>query len=120
MHRLAALYRELAARLPHVHVADAARAVLDERGRWTRTLPCLPNEPCTGGVDTRGRRVNQVRSPDGAHVCPVPYPGLPRCPVHASGALRDALGMVVPALQGAGLYDEQRFATSIGGGWRPR
>jgi hypothetical protein len=120
VHRLATLYREIAASLAHVEVAEAARAVLDERDRWTLTLPCLPNELCTGGVDTRGRRVNQVRAPDGAHFCPVPYPGMASCPTHASGALRYALGMVVPALQGSGLFDQARFDASIGGGWRPR
>jgi len=116
VHRLAAMYRELATAIPYVRVADAARSVLVD-GRWTRTLPCLPREPCTGGVDLEGRWANHVRSPDGVHFCPVPYPTFDNCPVYASGGLRYALGLVVPALGELGLFDGARLARTIGAGW---
>jgi len=114
---LAAMYRDVAERFPYARVTDAAQSVLSD-GRWTLTLPCLPREPCMGGIDLEGRLVNQVRSPDGGHFCPVTYPLFGTCPAHASGGLRYALGMIVPALRDLGVLDEARFAGSIGAGWR--
>jgi hypothetical protein len=116
VHRLEALARELARAQRRVRVADAAAGVLDD-GRWARTKPCLPNEPCTGGVDTQGRRVNLVRSPDTAHFCPVPYPTFDQCPVHASGGLRYALGLLAPALRATDLWRADRAAGSMAAGW---
>ena len=116
VHRLAAMERAVALSHPRVHVTDSAASVLDH-GYWTRTLPCLPNEPCTGGVDAHGQRVNIVRAPDTAHFCPVPYPKLEQCPVYASGGLRYALGLLVPTLRAQGLYDQGRVAASRASGW---
>ena len=115
--KLAAAWRQLDAKYPQVHMANAAQAVL-EKGSWTLHKPCLPNELCTGPIDARGRRVNQVRAHDTAHFCPIPYPaGVVTCPIHASGALRYALGMLIPALEGTGLFDQQRMNRSIGAGF---
>lgn len=114
--RMAAMLHQLAAKNSRVRVTEAGNAVLDN-GWWTRTLPCLPNEPCTGGVDTKGRRVNTVRAPDGAHFCPTPSPVHRNCPTHSSGALRFALGFLVTPLRAIGWYDEGRAATSLGAGF---
>ena len=74
---------------------DAGAAVLD-RGKWTETLLCLPNEPCTS-TDVHGAPVNVVRAPDGMHFCPtapVAVNGVtPLCPVWSSGAFRFASAM---------------------------
>lgn len=102
------MLRDLARQNGRVHVAESANAVLD-RGYWARTLPCLPNEPCNGGVDARGRLVNVVRAPDGAHFCPAPYdPGLSGCMTHASGGLRFAAGLLFPTLRAQGLLPPGR------------
>lgn len=114
--RMADMMRSIAAQNPRVRVTDAAQAVLDN-GWWTRTLPCLRNEPCTGGVDARGRRVNVVRAPDGGHFCPTPSPIHPQCPTHSSGALRFALGMLVAPLRAASVYDEGRAALTMAAGF---
>ncbi|MDH3705963.1 MAG: hypothetical protein OES57_07830, partial [Acidimicrobiia bacterium] len=63
--RINAFLLDVAARLDHVEIIDAATAVLDEDGNYTETLPCLPTEPCTGGVDDDGVPVNLVRDPLG-------------------------------------------------------
>jgi hypothetical protein len=65
------MYAEIAD--AHASVAefvDAGAAVLDQ-GRWTNTLPCLPGEPCTAGIDVAGQVLNVVRAPDGHHFCPI-------------------------------------------------
>src|SRR5438552_1255815 len=81
--------------------------------------PCLLREPCTGGVDTHGNRVNRVRSIDGTHFCPVPYAVVDNCPTYASGGERYALGLLVVPLRAHGWYDAQRAALSLGAGWNP-
>jgi hypothetical protein len=63
------LYGQLAGLHSNGRYTDAGAAVLD-RGRWTKTLPCLPHEPCSGAMDPAGQPVNLVRAPDGAHFCP--------------------------------------------------
>src|SRR5262245_16480361 len=52
------MYQALATGAPNASYLDAGAAVLNS-GRWTETLPCLPNEPCKGPggtevVDARG------------------------------------------------------------------
>jgi hypothetical protein len=88
---LNALYQELAARHPSARYIEAGASVLDH-GRWTKTLPCLPDEPCTGGTDHRGRAVNVVRAPDGTHFCPdgpaAEFGVTKPCEVWSSGAFR--------------------------------
>lgn len=87
--------------IPSVTFVDAGAAVLDD-GRWTATLPCLPGEPCTGGVDESGRAVNQVRAPDGLHFCPDGPDAVrgvtEKCTVWSSGAARFAEAMAAPVL----------------------
>jgi hypothetical protein len=69
-----------------VTYANTGQALADANGRWTATLPCLPNEDasrgCVGGAIA-------VRSPDRAHFCPAAAPGPDgTCPVWSSGAWR--------------------------------
>jgi hypothetical protein len=117
VYRLAAMYRDVARGRGRVHVAEAATSVLAFGRYWTRTLPCLRNEPCAGGVDVNTQRVNQVRANDGAHFCPLPYPNGGTCPVWSSGAMRYAVGLVLPGLRAAGLFDRGRFDRSPAAGW---
>ena len=94
------IYRELS--VGQVRFVDAGAALLDD-GAWTNTLPCLPLEPCTGGVDPTGQPVNVVRAPDGSHFCPsagtaqrgVTGP----CGEWSSGAYRFASAMAAPVLE---------------------
>ncbi|MGH9026790.1 MAG: SGNH/GDSL hydrolase family protein [Acidimicrobiia bacterium] len=91
MSRLNRQYKVIAARSDFADFVDAGRAVLD-RGRYTAWLPCLPEEPCTGGTALDGTPFNVVRAPDGAHFCP----GAPAasngvtelCAIWSSGAYR--------------------------------
>ena len=56
--RLNTLYAELST--PRfIKYVDAGAAVLDH-GAWTSVLPCLPDEPCTGGTVATGTQVNVV------------------------------------------------------------
>jgi hypothetical protein len=104
---LNALYGELADAADVAYV-DAGAAVLHD-GAWTATLPCLPDEPCTGGVDAEGHGVNVVRAPDGGHFCPAGEAAkrgvTTACPVWSSGAYRFAAAIAAPvlALLGPGL-----------------
>ena len=96
-----AMYAEIARANTGVRYVDAGAAVLDG-DRWTATLPCLPGEPCTGGVDGVGRAVNLVRAPDGGHFCPASEEAkqgvVAACPVWSSGAFRYAYAMAQPVL----------------------
>jgi len=90
---LNAIYASLAATNAGVSYVDAGQSVL-LNGQYTKTLPCLPDEPCTGPAGT-----NVVRSPDGVHFCPdgnVSAEGV--CDVYSSGAFRFATAMLGPAL----------------------
>jgi hypothetical protein len=93
---LNAMYRDLAVHHPSARYVDAGASVLDH-GRWTKTLPCLPHEPCTGAKDGQGRRVNVVRAPDGTHFCPdgpAAELGVTQaCSVWSSGAFRFGTAM---------------------------
>ena len=99
------MYAQLADEHDGVEFVDAGAAVLDN-GSWTASLPCLPGEPCTGGVDGLGRAVNLLRSPvdidGGGHFCPttkvVKNGVLEPCPVWSSGAYRYATAMAQPVL----------------------
>ena len=96
--RLGAMYAAVAAEhASFARFVDAGSPILDH-GRWTDRLPCLPVEPCDGGTDAAGRKLNVVRSPDGTHFCPVT--GVDgTCPVWSSGAFRFAQAMAAPLLQ---------------------
>ncbi len=86
-------YQQIASADPqHVTYVDAGLAVESVDGSYTRTLPCIIGEPCTGPV-VKGIPSNVVRSPDGVHFCPVTVAGAP-CPVYSSGAFRFAAAMV--------------------------
>jgi hypothetical protein len=93
------LYRQTARESPAVRYADAGASVLAD-GRWTITLPCLPGEPCTGGVDATGTGLNVVRAPDGQHFCPASADAVRGvtgdCPVWASGAFRYGTALAQP------------------------
>lgn len=100
--RLHDVYRRVAdADASRAEFVDAGAAVLADR-RWTATLPCLPVEPCEGGVDAVGRPVNVVRAPDGTHFCPVGRDAIDGvtglCPVWSSGAYRFGVAMARPVL----------------------
>ncbi|MGI9603132.1 MAG: hypothetical protein ACR2QE_14695 [Acidimicrobiales bacterium] len=103
-----AIYNELFAELADgddgVTVVDAAAAVLGPDGSYVEALPCLPVEPCVGGVDDDGVAVNLVREPDGAHFCSGGYgegveivPG--NCPGWSSGAFRYAAALTKPIVE---------------------
>jgi len=93
------LYGRTAREHPGVRYADAGASVLAD-GRWTNTLPCLPGEPCTGGVDATGIGVNVVRASDGQHFCPASADAVHGvtgdCPVWASGAFRYGTALAQP------------------------
>ena len=89
-------YRSLAVGNNGVTYDDAGQAVLAD-GKFTRTLPCLSFEPCTGPAGT-----NVVRAPDGVHFCPTGRTTLvgyfEECDVYSSGAFRFASAMLASAL----------------------
>ncbi len=90
------IYASLAASSSGVLYDDAGQSV-SSNGQYTKTLPCLPVEPCTGPSGT-----NVVRSPDGVHFCPdgmvVQQNLFSVCDVYSSGAFRFAAAMLGPAL----------------------
>jgi hypothetical protein len=90
------LYASLAGTNTGVTYVDAGSAVMAD-GAFTRTLPCLPAEPCTGPSGT-----NIVRAPDGVHFCPTGDTTIEGyfavCNVYSSGAFRFATAMLGPAL----------------------
>jgi hypothetical protein len=96
--RLNQMYAALAESEDRAQYVDAGSAVLD-RGRWTKTLPCLADEPCTGGDG-----VDVVRGPDGNHFCPVAPPAVQGvtvgCPVYSSGAYRYGTAMASAVIVG--------------------
>lgn len=108
--RINTLVWDSADRLDHVEVIDAAPSVLAPDGSYTETLPCLPVEPCTGGVDDDGVPVNLVRDPFGGHFCTGGF-GPPDdrtydeldglCPVWASGAFRFGAAVASPLVEAA-------------------
>ena len=80
--------RELAAEAPNVEFVDGGALITPERD-WSRTAPCLPDEPCTG-PEVGGVRHNVIRSADTVHFCPVPNSVSDPCPSYSSGAYRYA------------------------------
>jgi hypothetical protein len=100
--KLNAVYEQLARVHDGVRYTDAGATVLDE-GHWTATLPCLPFEPCTGGLDASGRAVNVVRAPDGGHFCPTSEGAVHgvtgTCPVWSSGAFRYGTALAGPVIE---------------------
>jgi hypothetical protein len=92
------MYEALATAAPNASYLDAGAAVLSS-GRWTETLPCLPNEPCTGPGG-----VNVVRAPDGGHFCPGAADAVHGvtavCSVWSSGAFRYGTAMADGVLDG--------------------
>lgn len=110
------VYERLAREHDGVHYVDAGAAVLDD-GRWTATLPCLPTEPCVGGVDSDGSRANVVRAPDGIHFCPAGGDAVDgvtgACPVWSSGAARFGAAMAAPVVEA--LDDASVSLPDVGG-----
>lgn len=106
---LNAMYADLARHHAGVHFADAGAAVLDG-DRWTETLPCLPNEPCTGGADANGQPVNVVRAPDGIHFCPASGDAVDgvtgACAVWSSGAFRYGTALAAPVVDALDAAEE--------------
>jgi hypothetical protein len=96
-----AIYQALSGKFPNAKYVDAGAAVTDH-GNYTQYLPCLSFEPCLGPRQN-GVQVNQVRSPDGIHFCPVQVKGNGNCPVYASGAFRFAAAMAAPLIADLGL-----------------
>ena len=100
--RLNPLYRYLAEHRVGVSYTDAGAAVLVD-GRFTDTLPCLPFEPCTGGLDATGQGINVVRAPDGVHFCPTGEDAVVgatvACSVWSSGAFRYGSALAVPIIE---------------------
>ena len=98
---LNALYETVGRIHDGVRYVDAGAAVLDA-GHWTATLPCLPFEPCTGGVNAAGQAVNVVRAPRRRRFCPASE-GAVRgvtgaCPVWSSGAFRYGSALARPVI----------------------
>jgi hypothetical protein len=96
------MYASLAKVEPRIKYFDAGASVL-AHGSWTKTLPCLAGEPCTGGTDEIGTAVNIVRAPDGGHFCPT-APAAVRgvtgvCPVWSSGAYRYGTALAAPVIR---------------------
>ncbi|MDH4170633.1 MAG: hypothetical protein OEW42_13700 [Acidimicrobiia bacterium] len=98
------IFADLAADDGGVVLIDAAASVLGPDGEYVEALPCLPIEPCVGGVDENGVAVNLVREPDGAHFCTGGYgngveivPG--NCPGWSSGAFRYAAAITGPIIE---------------------
>jgi hypothetical protein len=100
--QLNAMYTEIGQFSAYGRYIDAGASVLLD-GHWTLTLPCQPNEPCTGGRDANGIPINVVRAPDGGHFCP----GAPHavrgvtspCTVWSSGAWRFGNAMATPVIR---------------------
>jgi hypothetical protein len=104
---LNSMYGEVAGGNPGAATfVDAGSAVLD-RGEWASTLPCLPDEPCHGGIDDAGRPVNVVRAPDGMHFCPAGEEAqagvTSTCAVWSSGAYRFAAAMATAVIAALGV-----------------
>jgi hypothetical protein len=89
-HRMLVTMLKAAFGLSNVRVVNAGRAVETKDGRYTRSLPCLAEEPECTNQPKRG--LNLVRAEDGIHFCPpvlkATVESLTNCPVYASGAWR--------------------------------
>ena len=99
--QLNSLYATIPDQRPDVTYVDAGQAV-EDHGAYTDTLACLADEPCTGGIDALGRRVDVVRAPDGVHFCPNASGAVlgvtADCPVWSSGAYRYGRAMAAPVV----------------------
>lgn len=104
------LYAGLADSADDDRYVDAGQATLLD-DHWTATLPCLPSEPCTGGVDADGTPVNVVRAPDGGHFCPGAVDATngvtEECPVWSSGAYRYGIAMAAPIVRDLGVISAE-------------
>jgi hypothetical protein len=83
------IWKRLAAEYPNTHFVDGGRLVSPHR-TFVATLPCLPEERCTGPV-VDGVRTNVVRAFDEVHFCPDENAYGKPCGVYASGAYRFAI-----------------------------
>jgi hypothetical protein len=103
--RLNSLYAQ-ATPFGNSEYVDAGDTVLDH-GKWTETLPCLPNEPCNT-TDANGARASVVRAPDGVHFCPAAAAAVNgvtgECPVWSSGAYRFGNAMATAVIRRARLH----------------
>jgi hypothetical protein len=98
---LGVMFSRLPARFPSgraVRFIDAATP-LEWHGKYSKTLPCLSWERCTGRWPD-GTKTVVVRQSDGVHFCPVGVKAVkgvvPACPVLSPGAERFALAMISP------------------------
>lgn len=98
------LMRQVAAGRPNVVAVDAGASIEGTGGRYVRTLPCLPSEPCPNSPRP-GSAI--VRAQDGVHFCPKIFSAtmalLGDCPVYASGAWRMGTAQASPVVEALGL-----------------
>jgi hypothetical protein len=89
--RVFRIYEDIARERENVEFVDGGKYVAPDQ-RFAKTLPCRPEEPCTGPT-IEGERHNVVRAPDNAHFCPDERGVGGPCKEYSSGAYRFALAI---------------------------